>query len=244
MVTCADALEEAVKYYGGIVSSRQIFDYINKKYSGIWKDGTIRAHIMGCTVNHSSSHHYKHFRKCLFAEGPGRVRLYNPNLDGIWKWTSTGMIKGGSEGNGNGDTPDDPEDENGSEVDSRQISLTMERDLELFLYNDIRSLDPDLDIPEELETRQYSVSSGRIDILARDNSGAYVVIELKAGTAKDQALVQLMAYMDDISVQFNAETRGILVAHGFGDKLIRASKRVPSIKLIKYNISFSFDSVL
>jgi len=244
MVTCADALEEAINNFGHLGTNRQLFDYVKRKYPGIWKDNTIRTHIMGCSVNHSSSHHYKHFRKFLFTIDRSQVRLYDSETDGIWKWTSSGMVNVESEGNGNGGAPDDLDTDNGSEVDTNQISLTMERDLELFLYNDIRSLDPGLDLPEELETRQYSVSSGRLDILARDSSGLYVVIELKAGTAKDQALVQLLAYMDDISVQFNADTRGILVAHGFGDKLIRASKRVPSVKLMKYDITFSFSSAL
>jgi hypothetical protein len=240
MVTCADALEEAVRYHGGTVSSRQVFDYINRKYPGVWKDGTIRAHMMGCSVNHSSSHHYKHFRKFLYSEGPGLVRLYDPEADGKWKWTSDGMIMVESDDE---DEPETEEDENGSEVDSKQISLTMEKDLELFLYNDIRSLDPELDLPEELENRQYNVTSGRIDILAKDTDGAYVVIELKAGTAKDQALTQLLAYMGDIAEQFESGASGILVAHNFSDKLVRASKLVPSIKLMKYNISFSFELV-
>ena len=241
MVACADALEEAVSHYGGVVSSRQVFDYINGNHPNTWKDGTIRAHMMGCTVNHSSSHHYKHFRKFLFSEGPGLVRLYDPETDGMWRWTPNGMKK--IENGDEGEEPDESEEENGTEVDSTQISLTMEKDLELFLYNDIRRLDVGLDLPEELENRQYSVASVRIDILAKDAEGAYVVIELKAGTAKDQALTQLLAYMADIAEQFNSKVRGILVAHGFSDKLIRASKLIPSINLMKYNISFSFEPI-
>ena len=83
MVTCADAVEKAVNHYGGVVTSRQVFDYINKNYpTKPWKDNTIRCHLMGCTVNHSSSHHYRHFRKNLFAVRPGQVRLYDPQKDG------------------------------------------------------------------------------------------------------------------------------------------------------------------
>lgn len=93
MATCADALKEAVKRYGGVVSSKKIFSYIKRKYPGVWKDGTIRGHMMGCSVNHSSSHHYKYFRKFLFTVRTGRVRLYDPETDGKWKWTPTGMVK-------------------------------------------------------------------------------------------------------------------------------------------------------
>lgn len=245
MVTCADALEEAVRHYGGEATSHQIFNYINKHYpSKPWKDNTIRCHIMGCTVNHSSSHHYKHFRKLLYNLGPGHVRLHDPEKDGDWIWTKDGMVKVDSdEGGGIEPEPVGDDDENGNEVDSSQISLTMEKDLELFLYNDISSLDLSLDLPDDIETRQPRVESGRVDILAQDKDGTFVVIELKAGTAKDQALTQLLAYMGDIGEQFNTGARGILVAHGFSDKLVKASKLVPSVKLMKYNIAFSFEPI-
>lgn len=174
MTTCADALEEAVKHYGGVVNSRQIFDYIKRKYPGVWKDNTIRTHIMGCSVNHSSSHHYKHFRKFLFTVGRSQVRLYDPETDGKWKWTPTGMVKIESGDDVDDHDPIEPEDDNGSDIDSSQISLTMEKDLELFLYNDISSLDPGLDLPDEIENRQSNVKSGRIDILAKGVDGAYV----------------------------------------------------------------------
>ena len=142
MVTCADALEEAVRFNGGEATSRKIYDYIYEHYpSKPWKDNTIRCHIMGCTVNHSSSHHYKHFRKFLFNLGPGHVRLYDPEKDGTWIWSKEGMVKvDADEGRDTGpETIED--DENGNEIDSSLISLTMEKDLELFLYNDIGSLE-------------------------------------------------------------------------------------------------------
>lgn len=243
MVTCADAVEEAVKHYGGVVSNRKIFDYIKRKYHDDWKDNTIRTHVMGCSVNHSSSHYYRYFRKFLFTVGRGQVRLYDPETDGKWKWTTTGMKKFESDDEGSEDGSSEPEDDNGPDVESNKISLTMEKDLELFLYNDISSLEPGLDLPRDIETRQSSVEGGRIDILAKDSEEAYVVIELKAGKAKDQALAQLLAYMGDIAEKDDSRVRGILVAHSFSDRLIRASKLVPSIKLMKYNIQFSFESI-
>ena len=131
-----------------------------------------------------------------------------------------------------------------TDFDSDKISLSMERDLELFLYDDIHSLNPSLDLSVELENSQYNVESGRIDILAKDSDGSFVVIELKAGIAKDATLTQLLAYMMDIGVQFDTETvKGIIVAHDFSEKLLKASKLVPRVELKRYKIAFSFESI-
>lgn len=117
MTTCADALEEAVKHHGGVVKSRQILDYIKRKYPDDWKNNTIRSHIIGCSVNHSSSHHYRYFRKFLFAVGPGQVRLYNSETDGKWKWTPTGMIKIGSGDERDEDSTQEPENDSNAFID-------------------------------------------------------------------------------------------------------------------------------
>ncbi len=242
-VTCADALEEAVRHHGGEARSRQIFDYINKHYPDRWKDNTIRCHIMGCTVNHSSSHWYKHFRKFLYHLGPGHVRLYDPEKDGKWIWTAEGMVKVDTDEEGRIEPdPVEDDDENRDGVDIGKISLSLERDLELFLYNDLGSLELDLNLPGD-NGSQIKVDRGRLDILAKDKDGAYVVIELKAGTAKDQALTQLLDYMGVIAEKYDSNVRGILVAHSFNDRLIRASRMVPSIKLMKYKVHFSFESI-
>jgi hypothetical protein len=238
MVTCADAIEEAVKHYNEIVTNSQVIDYLNTKFpEKPWQLTTIRAHLIGCTVNHSSSHHYKNFRKFLFSVDSGRVRLYNPESDGIWIWTPNGM-KGKDEPSGDIETED-------LEFNNDEITLSMEKDLETFLLNDISSLDSSLTLISKIENRQITVPSGRIDILAKDKDGIDVVIELKAGEAKDSSLTQLLAYMNDIiSKSGSGKVRGILVAHEFSDKLIKASKLVPSILLKRYNVSFSFEPVL
>jgi len=241
MVTCADALDEALRFYGGEATSRQVFDYIGKHYPDKpWKDNTIRCHIMGCTVNHSSSHHYRHFRKFLYNLGPGHVRLYDPEKDGRWVWTPDGMKQVDQDDVVEEVTLEDDVEEFGDSVDSRQISLSMEKDLELFLYDDISVLDRSFILPD-IENRQPKVASGFIDILAQDDSGAYVVIELKAGMAKDQALAQVLAYMSDVEEEFNTEVKGVIVAHEFSEKLVKASKRVNGVKLVKYKVAFEFE---
>jgi len=95
---------------------------------------------------------------------------------------------------------------------------------------------------KEPKYRQVSVDSGLIDVLAEDSQGNMVIIELKAGQAKDRVLAQTLAYMSDITETYgNAETRGIIIAHSFSDRLLQAVKIVPRVKLLRYGIKFVFE---
>jgi len=77
-------------------------------------------------------------------------------------------------------------------------------------------------------------SGGRIDILAIDKSGSWVVIEVKGGVADDSTLTQLIDYMSSFqSVHENEKVRGIIVAQGFTKRLIRASKFLDHVKLVE-----------
>ena len=60
-------------------------------------------------------------------------------------------------------------------------------------------------------SKEYSVSSGFIDIIGKDNNGNLVVIELKSRRAGVNAVKQLKKYFDDFSDHKNF-VRGILVA--------------------------------
>ncbi|MGF7118281.1 endonuclease NucS [Methanobacterium oryzae] len=60
-------------------------------------------------------------------------------------------------------------------------------------------------------SREYSVSSGFIDIMGKDKTGNLVVIELKSRRAGVNAVKQLKRYFDDFS-DHKKFVRGILVA--------------------------------
>ena len=88
---------------------------------------------------------------------------------------------------------------------------------------------------------EYQTDAGRIDILANDSTGTPVVIELKAGKAKDNALGQLLGYMGCITA--GKKIRGILVASDFDKRVIYASKGLENIKLLKYKVSFELQEI-
>jgi hypothetical protein len=119
-------------------------------------------------------------------------------------------------------------------------TFSLERDLQNALRRNIEQLEPGLKIIDGGEER--TVSSGRIDILAQDAQGAAVVIELKAVKARRDVIGQILAYMGDISQEYD-QVRGILVAPEYEDRVIAASRVVKKLDLKSYGFSFSFATV-
>jgi RecB family endonuclease NucS len=78
--------------------------------------------------------------------------------------------------------------------------------------------------------------------LAEDSDDSLVVIELKAGKAKDSALGQLLGYMGCLSAA-NTKIRGVLVASDFDSRVIFAARGLPTVKLVKYQLSFRLQEV-
>lgn len=116
----------------------------------------------------------------------------------------------------------------------------LERHLQVELRREIAQLEPGLQIIDNGLER--SVGSGFIDILARDEDGALVVIELKAGLARRDSIGQVTGYMGDlIEEEPNIAVRGILVAADF-DKSCRSGVRaIPSLQLRRYRFKFTFE---
>ena len=132
-----------------------------------------------------------------------------------------------------------PDAESVSEPDRRGQLVGLERDLQAALRRDIEQLEPGLTIIDDGVER--SVSSGFIDITAKDADGMIVVIELKTGTARQAAVAQILSYMGDIlDEEPDDRVRGILVAGDF-DRKVRAAVRVVStLSLQAYRMNFEF----
>ncbi len=144
-------------------------------------------------------------------------------------------------------------DENGNdskECDEAEIeetfeaSLSLEKDLHSYLAARVEKLEAGLRIVEN--GFEFQIDAGRIDILAKDRDGNLVVIELKAGKAKDNALGQIIGYMGCMTTieKFqNIPIRGILIASGFEQRVVYAAKALPNLKLVRYHLSFDFQEI-
>ena len=73
------------------------------------------------------------------------------------------------------------------------------------------------------EERQYeTIEAGRLDILARDQSGNYVVIELKRDKAHDAAFGQLLRYMGWVRMYLSGggQVRGYVIGEEVDDRMV------------------------
>ena len=77
--------------------------------------------------------------------------------------------------------------------DALELTFSLERDLQRALRGNIAQLEPGLAIIDD--GKEQTVSVGKIDITAQDQSGSTVVIELKAIPADREAIGQVLAYM-------------------------------------------------
>lgn len=124
------------------------------------------------------------------------------------------------------------------DADGQRFGL--ERDMQAALRKNIGQLEAGLEITDEGAER--SVSSGFIDITAKDANGLPVVIELKTGTAGQRAVAQILSYMGDVSFEEGQTVRGILVASDFDAKAKAAARMVPSLELRRYSVRFQFSN--
>jgi len=182
------------------------------------------------SVNHPSSKHYPtlHRQACLFYVGGGRYRLYDPEKD-----------------NENIDVYVEDED-SFEDIDSDEYfeaTISLERDLEEYIIRDLNQIESGLELysKEGVTGRQYSTEVGRIDILAIDKNGDFVVIELKAGTASYSVIGQILGYISWVrqNISQGRKVRGIIIADDFDKKVKYAASEIPNISLKKYEVTFT-----
>jgi Endonuclease NucS len=141
-----------------------------------------------------------------------------------------------------GDTEEESDFQAPPETEALEPSgqaFQLEREMQGAVRNQITNLERGLQIVDGGNERR--VTTGSIDIVAKDERGSFVVIELKAGNCPRGSLEQVMGYAKDLKdEEAVADVRMILIAKSFPDRILAAADFVPKLKLVIYDYSLTF----
>ncbi len=175
-------------------------------------------------------------------DNPSRINVDRGDLRTILAWYKSHLadyikFRGGSELVCN-DNGNDGESTTAEAAEAVVQVFGLERDLQDALRLNISQLEDGLTVIDgDVERR---VEAGFIDILARDSQGRVVVIELKAGVSKPEAVAQIMAYIGCIAGEENGPVRGILIAADHHPRVALAARAIPNLELKRYGYRFEF----
>jgi hypothetical protein len=123
-----------------------------------------------------------------------------------------------------------------------ELALSLlERDLQRFLSRNLGRIEKGLAPDPDYQLEEYTSDVGRMDFLCKDAQGNWVVIELKADWARDEAVGQVLGYMSWVrdNLPNGSTVRGIIVCKDAGERVKAAIKLVPSLSVKRFTLDFS-----
>lgn len=122
-------------------------------------------------------------------------------------------------------------------------AFAYETDLRDYLAKNLSVLEPGMtlwSVPDGQNAVEFAVDDNhrRIDILAKDERGVPVVIELKVNRGHEKVIGQALYYRECIKSKLNmSKARIVIVAREISQELRVASKGISDIALCEYRIS-------
>lgn len=179
----------------------------------------------------------------LFKVASGQFRLYEPGKDPapIHELVEGDVAR--EEELTAGEEDAEPETPAGSS------EFLLERDLQLYLAKHLERVEPGLKLYEEdgIGGLEFDAGGGRrIDILAIDKTGAYVVLELKVSRGYDRVVGQVLRYVNWVRQNLaepGQRVRGIIVCRTMSEDLRLACAGLNDVELFEYQLSVTVTKV-
>ena len=133
-----------------------------------------------------------------------------------------------------------------AEDEEEDQAFAAEADLRDFLANNLACVESGLRLYQKGDQKgiEFPVDDGRIDILAVDKAGRFVIFELKLARGRNRTLGQILYYMGWVDKNLgNGPCRGIIIAKEITDDLTLAVQRVQDVSLYRYKLSVSVEQV-
>jgi hypothetical protein len=132
----------------------------------------------------------------------------------------------------------------GSSDIEQAVEFALEAHLRDFLAKNLERIETGLQlyVSPERNGVEFPVEGGRMDLLAVDGNGKFVVIELKLSQGRNKTLGQLLYYMGWVDKNLGKEPcRGFIIASDITSELSIAAARAPGVSLAKYRMNFAIE---
>jgi endonuclease len=236
-----DMLADMKLQPGQVFTTSRALEWFAANYPKL-QPNSIRAHLVQAATNDRSRLHHPSTNvsdDLLFKVDSGQYRLYEPGRDPapIHEFIQ-------------GDVAREEEliqaeraEEELSDPIAGSSEFLLERDLQNYLAKNLECIESGLKLYEADGVRglEYEAGNGRrIDILALDRSGAFVVLELKVSKGYDRVVGQLLRYVNWIKQNLaepGQKVRGIIVCRTMTEDLQLACAGIPDLELFEYQLS-------
>jgi len=224
---------------GDMITWEEIRRYMQQNYPKL-KRNTVECHVVLFATNVLArrSQNPKPGRDdILFRLKNRTLRLYNPDTDPPPIYAGYGL---------DSDNTLSSEDEEDVQV-QEMPELRYESDLRDFLATNLDRIESGLRLYRSGSRKgaEFPVEEGRIDLLATDSQGGFVVIELKAVAGRPGALGQILYYMSWVGENLAGDkpVRGFIIARDISEKLKMAARKVPDVTLFTYELQVSVNKI-
>ncbi|WP_309564231.1 endonuclease NucS domain-containing protein [Methylobacillus flagellatus] len=220
---------------GQSFTREQAVQWFAEHYPNV-KPGTVAAHLIRLSTNAQTRLQYSARADGsddkFFKIDSSHFRLYEPGRDPTPISVLSPIIE-----------EPFPETSHGSD------EFAYEHDLRDYLAKNLHIIEPSLKLynDEGITGVEFPVGGRFIDILAIDQTGNYVVIELKVSKGYDRVVGQILRYISWIKrnhAEPGQNVRGIIIAKQISEDLRLACSETPSIDLYEYALSVSVQPVL
>jgi endonuclease len=234
---------------GQIFGKMEAVKWFAQRYPKI-RDTTVRMHVDGMSVNSPNRKHHMGIKPgknfdLFYKVGPAQYRLWDPATDPAPVYGKNLVDATSIEDKGEAIDESRMSDE---DADSAS-QFAYETDLRDYLARNLGKLEPGLALYQDedgaFDGVEFQADGRRIDILARDRNGVFVVIELKVSRGHERTIGQLLGYMGWVKAKLadGKDVRGIIVARSVDKDLKFATSMVNGVMLVEYEIDFRLKSV-
>lgn len=231
---------------GQVFTTTRAIEWFGQHYPKL-QPSSIRAHLVQAATNDPSRLHHPATNESddlLFKVASGQFRLYEPGRDPApIHERFQGDVAREEERSEIIEESDSPESQPGSS------EFLLERDLQRYLAENLECIESGLRLFEDDGILGFEFEAGggrRIDILAVDKSGAFVVLELKVSKGYDRVVGQLLRYVNWVRQNLaepGQRVRGMIICRNVSEDLRLACASIPDVQLCEYQLSVQVTKV-